>query len=157
MWVDLVKLVLSISLSEGTNKMDYEMVSKEFYHALKNQQLIGGKCQDCGHYCIPQRQICPKCHSLNMNVIAYSGKGILTAYTVVFVPPVEMAQAGYDAKNPYCSGVVELVEGPRISAQILDVDLMHPENIKIGTPVTMTTIERGDEDHRSAFLAFKPK
>ena len=136
--------------------MDYEMVSKEFYHALKNQQLIGGKCQDCGHNCIPQRQVCPECHSHKMDVIAYSGKGKLAAYTVIFVPPVEMAHAGYDAKNPYCSGVVELVEGPRISAQILDVDLMDPENIKIGTSLSMTTIVRGEDDNQSTFLAFKP-
>jgi uncharacterized OB-fold protein len=136
--------------------MDYEMVSKEFYHALKNQKLIGGKCQDCGHYCIPQRQVCPECYSNNMDVIAYSGKGKLAAYTVIFVPPVEMAHAGYDAKNPYCSGVVELVEGPRISAQILDVDLMDPENIKIGTSLSMTTIVRGEDDNQSTFLAFKP-
>jgi uncharacterized OB-fold protein len=90
-----------------------------------------------------------------MDVIAFSGKGKLAAYTVIFVPPVEMANAGYDGKNPYCSGVVELVEGPRISAQILDVDMMHPENIKIGTSVSMTTIFRGEEDNRSTFLAFK--
>jgi uncharacterized OB-fold protein len=136
--------------------MEYKMVSKEFYHALKNKQLIGGKCQDCGHYCIPQRQVCPKCHSHNMDVIAFSGKGKLAAYTVIFVPPVEMANAGYDGKNPYCSGVVELVEGPRISAQILDVDLMDPENIKIGTSLSMTTIVRGEDDNQSTFLAFKP-
>lgn len=134
--------------------MAYELSSKEFFNALKNQQLIGTKCQDCGSYCIPQRQICPTCHSKNMEIVNFSGKGELVAYTVIFVPPVKMAEAGYDAKNPYCSGVIELVEGPRISAQILDVDLMNPENIKIGTPMTMTTIMRGEGENQTAYLAF---
>jgi len=137
--------------------MDYEMVSTEFNNALKNKQLIGGQCQDCGHNCIPQRQVCPKCHSHNMEVITYSGLGKLVAYTVIYVPPVDMANAGYNSKNPYCSGIVELVEGPRISAQILDVDLTNPENIEIGSQLMMTIIMRGEGENKSSYLAFSPK
>lgn len=136
--------------------MAYEMVSNEFFKALENKELIGAKCQDCGSYVIPQRQICPKCHSNHMEIVTFSGKGKLVAYTVVYVPPTNMAEAGYSAKNPYCSGVVELVEGPRISAQILDVNLMNPENIKIGTPLNMTTIMRGEGEKQIAYLAFTP-
>jgi len=137
--------------------MDYQMVSTEFMKALENKHLIGGKCQDCGHYCIPQRQVCPKCHSQNMDVVSYSGLGKLMAYTVIYVPPVDMANAGYDGKNPYCSGIVELIEGPRISAQILDVDLDNPENIEIGSQLMMTTITRGEDENQTSFLAFSPK
>ena len=137
--------------------MDYKMVSTEFNNALRNKQLIGGKCQDCGHYCIPQRQICPECHSYNMDVITYSGLGKLVAYTVIYVPPVDMANAGYDSKNPYCSGIVEMVEGPRISAQILDVDLENPENIEIGSQLMMTIIMRGEDENKTSYLAFSPK
>jgi len=89
-------------------------------------------------------------------VVTFSGKGTLLAYTVIFVPSLMMAHAGYDAKNPYCVGVVALEEGPQISAQILNVDVSHPENIKIGSPLTMTTIKRGGEDNSKSYLAFKP-
>jgi len=135
---------------------DYTFNSKEFYEALNTSELIGSRCQDCGSYAVPQRRICPKCHSENVEVVRYSGQGKLVAYTVIFVPPVMMAETGYDAKNPYCVGIVELDEGPRISAQILEVDMDQPENILIGTEMIMDTITRADGENKETFLAFKP-
>ena len=66
-----------------------------------------------------------------------------------------MAEAGYSGKNPYCVGIVELEEGPRVSAQILDVDMANPDQIGIGRELTMTTVERGEDEQRQKFLAFK--
>ena len=134
---------------------EYSMNSKDFYKALGEGELIGSCCQDCGSYTVPQRRICPKCHSENTEIISYSGSGELVAYTVIFVPPVNMADAGYSAQNPYCVGIVKLEEGPRVSAQILNVDLEHPEKIEIGTPLEMTTITRGAGEDQATFLAFK--
>lgn len=135
---------------------DYTMNSKDFYKALADQKLIGSQCKFCNAYAIPQKSICPKCHQQESEIIEFSGDGKLVAYTVISVPPVMMAEAGYDAKNPYCVGIVELVEGPRISAQILDVDMHHPENIKIGTQLRMTTITRGEDEKKVTYLAFRP-
>lgn len=132
------------------------MNSKDFYKALDQGKLIGSKCMLCGSYAIPQRHICPKCKSDQTEIITFSGDGKLVAYTVVFVPPVRMAEAGFSSKNPYCVGVVELSEGPRISAQILEVDVEHPENIKIGSMLKMTTISRQEGEQESTFLAFQP-
>jgi uncharacterized OB-fold protein len=67
-----------------------------------------------------------------------------------------MAEAGFDAKNPYCVGIVTLDEGPRVSAQIVNVDLVDPSKIKIGMPVRKTIFERGPEDKRKKVLAFEP-
>jgi uncharacterized OB-fold protein len=136
---------------------EFTMLSKDFYKALDHQKLIGSRCKKCGAYITPQRQICPNCHSDQTEVITFSGKGELSAYTVISVPPVKMAEAGYDGKNPYCVGIITLDEGPKVSAQILNVDLMHPENIKIGTKMVMTTIKRGQEDQEETFLAFQPE
>ena len=132
------------------------MNSKQFYKALEDGKLIGSHCSKCGSFNIPQRQICPKCYWDKSEIVDFSGNGKLVAFTVISVPPVMMAEAGYDAKNPYCSGIVELVEGPRISAQMLDVEVKNPENIKIGTPLKMTTITRGSEEKKAVYLAFKP-
>lgn len=136
---------------------EYTMNSKQFYKALEDGKLIGSHCSKCGSFIIPQRQICPKCHGDQSKIVNFSGNGKLVAFTVISVPPVMMAEAGYDAKNPYCSGIVELAEGPRISAQILDVDVKNPETIKIGIPLKMTTITRGSEENKAVFLAFKPE
>ena len=136
--------------------MNYTMDSKQFFTALADDKLIGSKCNVCGTNTIPQRQICPNCQSDDVELMAFSGKGTLAAFTVVSVPPVAMAAAGYGPKNPYCVGIVTLEEGPRISAQILNVDVFNPQTIKIGTPLKMTTIERGDEENKQFFLGFEP-
>jgi uncharacterized protein len=137
--------------------VEFTMNSKDFYKALETQRLIGSHCQDCGFLAAPQRQICPNCLGSKTEVVNLSGTGKLMAFTVIYVPSLMMAQAGYNAKNPYCVGVVELVEGPRISAQILDMDLSKPESIQIGTELEMTTIKRGDAEKQKTYLAFKPK
>ena len=56
-----------------------------------------------------------------------SGEGKLLAFTTVHIAPTAMIEAGYDRKNPYCTGIVQLDEGPAISAQILGVDPTKPE------------------------------
>jgi uncharacterized protein len=135
---------------------EFSMNSKDFFKALAVEQLIGSRCLDCDTMAVPQRQICPKCLGSGTEVVSLSGKGTLSAFTVINVPSVMMAQAGYDARNPYCVGVVELDEGPKISAQILDVDVSQPESIQIGTKLIMTTIKRGDEENIKTFLGFRP-
>ena len=75
--------------------------------------------------------------------------------SVITVAPSHMIAEGYGFKNPYCTGIVQLQEGPRISGQILGVDVAHPEKIKIGTPVQATFIERGKGEAKRTFLGFQ--
>ena len=134
---------------------DFSLNSKNFYTALDADKLLGSKCKVCGYQVSPQRAICPKCQSDEVEVVELKGKGKLAAFTIISVPPTQMAQAGYSGKNPYCVGIVELDEGVRITAQILDVDMFNPQSIRIGKPLTMTTIERGEGENRKKYLAFK--
>jgi uncharacterized OB-fold protein len=83
------------------------------------------------------------------------GKGKLAAYAVVSVGAPMMAEEGFDRNNPYCSGVVELEEGPKVSARLLGFDLASPDKIKIGTPVSLEFVERGEGEEKKSFLAFK--
>lgn len=135
---------------------DFTMKTKDFRKALQDQKLIGARCLDCGFLSVPQREICPNCLGVNVEVSVLSGGGKLAAFTVIYVPSLMMAEAGYNAKNPYCVGIVELDEGPSVSAQILDMDLSQPDSIKIGTPLTMTTVTRNKGEKENLYLAFKP-
>jgi len=135
--------------------IDTSYSSREFYTALGRDELAGSTCKNCGHKVVPARVICPECSHADMKPTLFSGKGRLAAYTVIHVPPTAMAEAGYSVKNPYCVGIVELEEGPRVSAQILDVDMANPDQIGIGRELSMTTVERGEGDQRQKFLAFK--
>ncbi|NLN70809.1 MAG: hypothetical protein GX142_08540 [Chloroflexi bacterium] len=135
---------------------NYSMNSNDFFKALEDGALIGSRCLDCGTMAVPQRQICSKCLSSKSKIVHYSGNGSLSAFTVISVPSMWMSEVGYNGKNPYCVGVVALDEGPKISAQILDMDISMPENIQIGTKLTMTTVSHGEDGNRKIHLAFKP-
>ena len=55
---------------------------------------------------------------------------------------------------PYCTGIVELEDGVKISALILGVDAKNGEQIKIGTPLTAAFVEQGEGDGKKTILAF---
>ena len=134
---------------------EFDFTTKAYAEKLSEHKLVGSRCQDCGKLFLPPRKLCPQCHSTRLEACEFSGKGKLAAFTIIYIGSSAMVAAGYDRKHPYCAGVVELEEGARISAQILNVDVSHPESIKIGTPLKMTFIERINGDVRKVFLAFE--
>lgn len=126
------------------------------------KKLMASRCKKCGALYLPPRPLCIKCYSSEMEWVELKGKGKLVAFTVIGVGPSTMLKEGYDREHPYCSGVVELEEGPRISTQIVGVDVNKPENIKIGTPVVADFVERGSfslvpkvADVRKTYLVFR--
>ncbi len=134
---------------------DMEFTSTAHYNALGEHRLVGSRCKSCGILFFPARPMCPACHGNDMEADELSGKGKLAAYSIIYIAPTAMIQAGYDRKNPYCAAVVNLEEGPSICAQLLGADVAHPETIKIGTPVEATFIDRGEGDARRTFLGFQ--
>jgi len=126
-----------------------------FYEFVAEKKLMGTRCKSSGELFVPPRPFSPSCGSEEMEWVEMSGKGKLEAFTVTLYGPTRMVEAGYDAKNPYCVGVVRLDEGPAISAQILGLDLSKPEEIKIGTPLTLTFIERQEGDKKNTYIGFE--
>ncbi len=68
----------------------------------------------------------------------------MAAFTSVYIGTSAMIDAGYDRAKPYVAAIVELEEGPRISAQLLGVDGTAPDIAWIGRSVQATFIERGE-------------
>jgi uncharacterized protein len=134
---------------------NFDFTTKAYTEQLSEHKLTGSRCTQCGKLSLPPRKLCPVCHSSQLEPFEFSGQGKLAAFSVIYIAPSAMIAAGYDRKTPYCAGVVELVEGPRISAQILGVDVTRPEEIRIGSPVSMTFIEREQGDTRKVFLGFE--
>ena len=127
------------------------------YEQFLNQgKLMGSKCKKCGALFVPPRPICIKCHGSGMEWVELKGKGKLAAFTCIAVGPPFMIEEGYDRKHPYCSGVVELEEGVRIVARIEGIDTSKPETIKIGAPLRVDFLHRGEGEAMRTFLAFKP-
>lgn len=132
-----------------------EFTSASFYQFLNEKKLVGSKCKQCEALYLPPRPFCIKCYGWEMEWVEMKGEGTLAAYTVIAIGPTFMVEEGYDRKNHYCSGIVELDEGPKISARILGVDTKSADKIKIGTPLTVQFLERGEGESRKTFLAFK--
>ncbi|MEW5961804.1 MAG: Zn-ribbon domain-containing OB-fold protein [Chloroflexota bacterium] len=137
------------------NNQPLPFTASSFNRFLGEQQLRGARCRSCGALHLPPRPICITCHGEDMEWVELSGQGKLIAFTTVHIAPTAMIEAGYGRDKPYCTGIVQLQEGPAISAQILGVDATQPESIAIGTPLRATFIERGEGEGRRTFLAFK--
>jgi len=123
---------------------------------LNEEKLMGSRCRTCGTLFVPPRPICIRCHGSEMAWAEMKGKGRLSAFTCIAVGPPFMVAEGYDRHHPYCSGVVELDEGVRVVARIEGVDAANPESIKVGIPLTVSFLHRGEEGGLRTYLAFQP-
>lgn len=132
-----------------------EFSGASFYQFLGEKKLVASKCKKCGALYLPPKPMCTSCYSDEMEWAEMKGKGKLAAFTTIAVASTLMIEEGYGRDNPYCTGVVELEEGPKISARILGVDPKKPEEIKVGTPLTVEFLERGEGEQKKTFLAFR--
>jgi len=126
-----------------------------FDQYIAEHKLMAARCTKCSGMYVPPRAICPKCQSEELEWVETSGKGKLAAFTVIWSGPTFMIEQGFDRKNPYISGIVELEEGTRISARITGIDPTKPTEIKIGTPLTVDFVEFGEGEKKKTYLAFK--
>ncbi len=128
-----------------------EFTCASFYQALSEKRLIGTRCRGCNTVYLPPRQICPRCHSTDVEPVNLKGKGKLVTFTTIAVGTSEMAAEGYDRNHHYCCGVVELAEGPRVCALITGVNAQDPYTIEIGKNVE---VEFPDSKDKLPLLRF---
>lgn len=115
-------------------------------------RLIGAECEDCGARFFPQRQLCPRCRSKKVRPHQFNGDGKVYSHTAIYDAP-----AGYEHSVPYVAALVELDEGPLVTAQLTDVDI---EEVCIGMPVEMVTRrlrQYGEEGLIVYGYKFRPK
>ena len=141
--------------SKFSEVAENEFYSSAYHKSLREKKLVGSKCKKCGHIFVPPKPICSKCQGSEMELVEMNGRGKLAAYTVVAVGAPLMVEEGFDREHHYCSGVVELEEGVRVTARILGVDDTRPEQIKIGAPVTVDFVEAMHGGEKKTFLGFR--
>ena len=134
---------------------DRAFTHDSFQHYLEEHKLMGARCQNCATLYLPPRPLCPHCYCEQLAWEELSGKGALAAFTAVHIGPRSMIAAGYDRRHPYFSGIVRLEEGPAISAQILGLDVVAPEEIQIGAPLQVTFLARDQGEEKQTILAFE--
>ena len=107
--------------------------------------LVGEECPHCQARIFPPRDICPECGGEAKTPYAFSGKGKVYSYTVMNDAP-----AGFDEQTPYTVAIVQLEEGPMVTAQLTDLS---EQPVEIGMPVEMVTRKiRQDGDARGMLL-----
>ncbi len=106
-------------------------VAPQWRLKAQRYRLVGEECPACRRKIFPPRDVCPHCAAAAREPFELSGRGAVYSYTTVYDAP-----AGYEAQAPYVVAVVELAEGPRVTAQLTDVD---GAQVRIGLPVEMVT------------------
>ena len=95
--------------------------------------LVGIKCTVCDRNYFPPRESCPYCRRKSMGKmkeIQFKGKGEVITYSIIHVGPED-----FEEQVPYAVAIIQLDEGPHVTAQIVDCDL---DEIKIGMKVEST-------------------
>ncbi len=83
-------------------------LSRPFWEAAKQHQLVVQRCRDCGCWNHPPRPACDACLSQKLAFEPVSGRGTIYSFTVMHQPSV----AGFEEDLPYINILVELEEQP---------------------------------------------
>jgi len=78
--------------------------------------FLGTRCEDCGEYYYPRRQVCAQCLSERVTQVEMSSQGTLYSYTFVHFPL--FGSMNMEHMDGYGVGQVDLPEGPRIQAPL---------------------------------------
>ncbi|MEM3096680.1 MAG: Zn-ribbon domain-containing OB-fold protein [Nitrososphaerota archaeon] len=93
-------------------------------------RLEGSRCVSCGEFHAFTRLACRRCRSRNLVPDRLPERGKLLDFTVIHqAPPL------YENGLPYVVGLVEMLDGSRLLAQITDCDV---DELTLGMEVELT-------------------
>ncbi len=113
--------------------------------------LIGEVCPACDKHIFPPRDVCPHCDQPAGPAHKFNGTGMVFSYTTLFQPP-----AGFERQAPYVVALVQLDEGPMLTAQLTDVEA---DEVEIGMKVEMVPrklMEDGPQGQVHYCYKFRP-
>lgn len=126
------------------------MINPVSYWRLKDRyfNLVGTKCSKCGAEWFPPMRVCRKCGSQEMVDHQMPHRGKLLAHTLMKETSDE-----FKASSPYVLGLVELENGQRLLAQIVDVD---PTGLQDGIEVRLTLRKMAEDSKKGTiYYGFK--
>ena len=114
--------------------MEYPLSYEEFKIGLKQGELWGLECGDCGKLILPPSALCVQCGSKKLVKYSFKMHGEVKTFTVIRVPP-----QGY--QSPYVVALVEIDEGPWIMGNIVDIDANNLSLDLIGEKVKISSMK----------------
>ena len=115
-------------------------------------ELVGEVCPHCEAKIFPPRDLCPECGRDARTHFHFSGRGEVYSFTEVLDAP-----EGHREAAPYPVALIQLEEGPMITAQLTDLD---GEDVEIGMPVEMVTRKLRSDGERGVLVygyKFRPR
>ncbi len=111
-------------------------------------RMLGSKCQKCGKEFFPSVLVCRSCHSTDVKDFEMPQSGKLLSYTLQ-----KESISGFEDQEPMVFGLVELDNGVRVVAQIVDTPY---EVLKMGTKVrTVFRKVRTDGESGQIYYGYK--
>lgn len=116
-----------------------------WFDACKEHKLLIQRCTACGTLRHPTEPACAECHSFEWDAVEASGRGTIYSFVINHYPQVP----AFD--YPLAVGLIELDEGTRLVADIVEID---NSDIEIGLPVEVVFV---DHDEGLSLPAFRPR
>jgi uncharacterized OB-fold protein len=101
--------------------------TRHFWEGTRAGELRLQRCSACVKVYFPPRPFCPRCASLEVEVLRAGGRAILYSYVIH-----HRSVPGFVA--PYSIAVVQLEEGPRMMSNIVEV-AQTPEALQLDMPL----------------------
>ncbi|WP_435361833.1 Zn-ribbon domain-containing OB-fold protein [Haloarchaeobius sp. DFWS5] len=98
-------------MTPSPKPLDGTLTEKDRQQALRDETILGQRCEDCGHETAAAMAACSRCRSRSLSVVELPQDGVVYTETTIAVPP-----PGHD--GPYQVAVVSLGEEARCTARI---------------------------------------
>ena len=111
--------------------------SQPFFDAAREGKLLIKRCNECGEWHDPRKDLCDNCFSEDLAWAEASGRGKIYTFGIMH----QVLNPGFAGEVPYNVIVVELEEGPRLNSNLVGT----PNNeIRVDMPVEVTFETYGD-------------
>jgi uncharacterized protein len=87
--------------------------TEQFIEFLKDNEIRGTVCKECGAKFFPPRSDCSHCLSDGMDWFPISGQGTLLTFTKAMFAP-----AGFEKDVPYTLGLAEFSDGVKVFGRL---------------------------------------
>lgn len=108
-----------------------------FWAGIEAGRLLLPRCRDCGRCFLPPLPCCPTCRSEAIEPVEACGRGRLYSWVVMR----RALDPAYAEAVPYVVAAVELEEGARIFARLVDVDPEDAAALRPDLPLALRFVE----------------
>ncbi len=120
-------------MPEPTHPKPLPVITEEnrpFWEGCRQGKLLLQQCPSCAHYQFYPRLYCMHCGSRELHWQEVSGRATLYSYTIIY----QNKAPEFVHDTPYNVAIVQLEEGPRLMANIVET---LPEQLYVDMPLSV--------------------